>query len=522
MILHSRYIFNKQKKYRIYGVHIFIVALVAIYMNTTLGVGYAQEANSSSSDTSSDTSSKFFDTWRVALVGVQIDDFDNLSPEQQHAVFTFISLLRVILKQADTRHLSTYEYYLAREFIKTATLESLREKLENIRIKLDIDALSSEKKETWIKRFNARKEVRKVQKNIKKISKIKVTDVPLDNILDVRYIEQSEYTTIPLTPDFRMLANALNAQQIFYFTLNMVAEYMVITVYSYNIILDASVEVMKTTVDPTNIQAIQNSMSNTVQAAVLGYPVGALTIRTVTISQDGEEIVLNDASIILDGELVGFGEVQINNLWVGVHSIIVLYNDQQRTLTMSLLKDEKAMRTVIFDSKLDQTITINTNPSDAKVYINSEWVGNTPLVLVRTLKTKQLEIKYVGYITARISLTRNTPAIIKIPLILTNAIPLKRRLKKSRDQFYTAFSIFAVSLALPVVLNGFYLSETAALLAFKKGSRITSGEFTKASTKRDALYYSYIGTAVLSGALSIYAFVELSRYLKVASEYHER
>lgn len=473
-----------------------------------------------------DTSTQYFSSWNVAVVGVQTDDFSELSQGAQRAALFVSALLEAGVKGVPKHFLNPQELAKGREIVREAAILSLQKKLDAARIKLDTESFADETKEIAFARFKAQKEIKQIQKDLRAIRNLKNEDVPVGASLPVSAVLQPDREALAPTEDLRALSQRIGAQSLFYFRLGALQDgYLILSVYEYNDLTQKETRLAETVVNQSRVSSLQEMLSRLVREHVTGKPVASLRVEA-KINSDEEPWIqrARDAAILIDGVPSGAGSVSLDVIPAGRHSIIVEFQGQQRSMEIELKPNEAAMREVFFDIDAKNTITLLSLPTQADVYVNSLWAGTTPLVLSRPYGNiaDQVELRLRGHETSRQTINMLSPQAITVQLVPTFEEPLDARLKKSRNRFYIAFSIFAASLVAPIVLNGLYASESAALTVAQQDARVSPAAFAASRSRRDAYLYSYIATAVLSGGLSIYATVELFRYLKTASEYHDR
>lgn len=462
-------------------------------------------------------SERLLTSWKVAIVGGVSDDFEALDVQRRKVSLSIVPLLQTLIKEVPERQLSSEELYLAREHLREKTLEELSEQLIAKQERLDIKNIQETKSlDIWNSRRLETKDIDEIKQRIKKVRDISNEDIPVENVLPIELLERNDVFHIDASTDLSRLANELGAQELFYYTIELLNRYVVISLYKYIELLEDSEQILRTIARPTDVQQLFNSLSQVVRTAVFGSPTASLRVK---VKSAGDSL-LKDARILMDGELVGFGEVYLSTIQAGTHSLTVFYEDEQRNQVIAVDEFENASRTFLFTTGSEDTITVLTYPGNAKVYINSEWVGNSPVTVARTILTQQLEIIVPGYIGKRRTLNHLTPSVLRLTLDPINKIPLDVRLKEARNDFYLTFSMMGLSLLPPLFLYGFYINEAQALR--EGGGGLSETGYQESLQRRDAYFYSALGgTALTIGAIIWFSF-EFADYLKVASEYHER
>ncbi len=469
---------------------------------------------------------KFLSAWNVAAVGIQSDNFDAMSSVVRKTALFLNSLLDDAVRTVPKRVINAEEMIHIKEQLRVKAIASLEKQLKDEIVKQEEKHLLDNKKETWLEHFENQKTINTLKKKIKTVEKLKVEHIPLESSLPIKFIEQSKYLSIKKVQDFQALADEFAAEFVLYFTIDELQDgYIIIKIYSYNAIVKQKQLVMRTILHEEKIPLIQDALQKAINTHLLGALSASLHIEVKVDSEESTWLTrAKDAPILVDGDVVGFGSANLDVIAEGSHSIIVNFQGEQRSLIVDLKPGDKAVRSVLFNTNSENTVTLLSTPPDARVYVNSQWVGNTPTVISRPVgnTADQVELRLSEHEDTRLTINSVAPASISIKLKPSYAVPLKVQLKKRRNRFYTAFAIFGASLIPPIVLNGLYTSENTALIAISNSRQVSRKSFVKSNKRRQDYFYSYIGTAALAGSLAIYAFVELILYLRTASAYHDR
>lgn len=457
-----------------------------------------------------------FDTWNITVIGVQTDDYENFSDKQKLVSVTLRPILSSIIQEVDAHFLSTEERQTARELQYDDAMSILSKKMEKLNKDLDAETLKNEKAEIFELRSKKAKEKRILRRRIRKLQRLNVNSIQVKEQLPIIYKQQNEYLHFSTIEDFNAIAVKLEAHSLFYYKLYALNDFIIIEMYEFNILTKRSRKILQTIINPERITEIYTSLKLSLQTILLGGPVAGLKIAVHT---KGEESLF-DAKILLDGVVVGFGEINIHTLLAGTHIITIIYRDKQKEEVVVLKNNERLERVYFFDIDLDDVMLIRSNPSGAKVYINSVWAGNTPVVIQRPLFVEQLEITSPEYQTHRKSISIDSASVYDAILIPINPIPLSDRLATDRKQFYNAFSMFAISLAVPIIMNGLYINEANAISI--GGASLSPAGASESATRRNAFLYSYIGSSLVSTGFGVFTYIRLRKYLNTASEYQDR
>ena len=456
------------------------------------------------------------DSWKVTIIGVQTDNYDVFSSQQRGISIGLLPLLAGAVKEVETRYISPEEKYLAREKKRTDALFSLNTSLTQILESNDISALGNENSDIRNQRRQSQKKIKDLQDRIHRIQNLANEDIPMPSSLPIEYKEQTQYIHISHIENFSKIARELAVHSLFYYKVYPLNQFMIVEVLEYNAIQQRTQRVLRTVVNPNQITQVYESIELRVQDFILGVPSASLKVQ----AKKNDEEILFDAQILLDGVIVGFGEASISTIASGAHALSVIYDGTQRNEIIILESGDNATRNFLFDIKVKDTITITSNPSNVKVYINTEWVGNTPVVIPKPELILQAELHETRYESHRVSISNDFPSVYHIDMIPKNIIPGSDRLEDSRKKFYNSFAMFALSLAVPIVLNGFYINEVRANSSV--GSSLSAQGKESSLRNQAILLYSSIGTAAISTGLGVFSFIRLQEYLDTAGEYHDR
>ncbi|CUS96791.1 PEGA domain-containing protein [Candidatus Kryptobacter tengchongensis] len=237
-------------------------------------------------------------------------------------------------------------------------------------------------------------------------------------------------------------------------------------------------------------------------------------IGTVIISVNPE-----DAKIYINGGFVGTGNVK-RNLEVGRNHQIEVKLEGFKSIseTFSLNKDE--VKT--FNFKLYpvvSTVTINTNPTNAIIYINDEIVGNSPLVI--ELKYGDYEVKAVkpGYITSKRKIRiRSENPVTELITLQESPETIANRIYKEKisSKKKTAWFSLITSIAFGVVSGVLHLKSEQSYNSYLNSYELSHIQSNWNQYKRLLMYRNIsIGISATFGVASIYFFLKKINYEKI-------
>lgn len=256
-------------------------------------------------------------------------------------------------------------------------------------------------------------------------------------------------------------------------------------------------------------------------AAITGQPLGGIA---VTLRDDAGR-PREDARVFVDGVYRGVTPYEDRYVPAGEYRIRTEIPDGRHASTrLTVPATEVRAVALTIDDPPPETVEIRTQPPGAGVYRGSLWVGYTPLSVPRGSGTDAYTLRRDGFYDSRVVVDRSTPATVERVLVSTDR-DWAQEVRDSRDRFYRSFGLFAVSLGVPILINGAY--QNYGGLAAGDGSARLSSDLTAAEQERvlaeaNALYYGYYAGVGLSAGLFGNMIWRLVRYVRTAQGYHTR
>ena len=228
-----------------------------------------------------------------------------------------------------------------------------------------------------------------------------------------------------------------------------------------------------------------------------GEPWGALAVHPTPAQ----------SAVYVDGALAGRGATEVPYLPLGEYTIRVTaprHEPLERTVTLA---GSAATVAPVLEPLPPQPVTIVSEPSGAALYLDSRYLGTTPLQVTAAARPARGLLRLAGYRDAAFVLR---PAAAGAPLRFDLALDeydLAQRQREQRDRFYDRFGAAVVSLAGPLILF------TAAGEAGQPGSARPA-----AGAEHGLLIGGGFASLALTGALLVRAGVALGDYLGAAGE----
>jgi len=224
---------------------------------------------------------------------------------------------------------------------------------------------------------------------------------------------------------------------------------------------------------------------------LVGEPWGTITVEPTP----------PESAVYVDGEFAGNGRVELPYRPLGRYTVRVAAPGHESVQREVGLAGAGVTLAVTLPPAPARRVTVATTPAGAGVYLDSQWLGTTPLQIAVPRQPARLLLRLDGYHDAAVVLRGRETGPIQVELEAAG-YDLAVRQEDMRNRFYDHFGTALLSLAAPVVLF------SAA------GNPV---EDTAAGGDRHLLYGGGIAAAAVTGGLLARALVSLGDYLDAAS-----
>jgi len=289
-------------------------------------------------------------------------------------------------------------------------------------------------------------------------------------------------------------------------TLEEFQDYLYFEVYALSPHLGKEVFVYRNAVQPEEISLLLADINQELAVIVLGSESASLTIHPEPVKSE----------VYLDGAFVGSGVTALKFLLPGEKTLRVScqgYLEEYRQI--ELIPGEHYNISIALAAGEMEYLSVSSKPPGASVYHGSQWLGRTPLEMAmpppavssRLLLRKEGYRDYPFYLDS--SLTGNIDLSLERDILEESVVQTKKR-----DQFYSAFGIWALTVPLPLFLYGI-----TADYAYAYQDAGASGDFSEASRLKstgEIFYYSYLGSLFISGSLFLKMMFNLFKYISSA------
>ncbi len=333
--------------------------------------------------------------------------------------------------------------------------------------------------------------------------------IPLVNPLPLTFGGPTDGTEVSLvkagTP--ADMAQTLNTDLLFWGTLNSKGKIWHLELGLWSRLENRNLMVWKDSFLPDEIHDRLEKAHNAFQTIFLGRAWASLTLHTkpenalyrVNGKSYGNPLVLQDISpgpVTIQVEAPGY---------LTEKKTITLPANQQTSLTWSLKPSKEA------------PVNIETTPEGADVWIDSQWVGKTPLKVPPPTEKEHLQIQLEHYESITVALS---PGQKDLSFLLMPEHP-KPDLQKAKDQFYLSLAVFSFSLTSTILARAFsdqwtnLTNQYASAYALNPIPSIYDN-YSQAYQWAQNFRYGAYGGLVLTSGVFVWMMMELSAYIHVA------
>jgi len=266
-----------------------------------------------------------------------------------------------------------------------------------------------------------------------------------------------------------------------------------------------------TTALPSDIGQDAEIISAEIATALLGRSWGSVHVETN----------VNDAAIVVDGELVGFRQASARYLSPGEVTVEVTangYRTEHRTVAVT---DRQTTGVVLeMEQMFDRVVRIESAPAGADVYLDSVWAGQTPLQLSVLDGPSVVRLRRDGYLESRFVLASDSPDRVARAL-LPGSLSWADEIEQKRDGFYRSMTWFVLSVPVTIILNGIYQSIQSAFPPLESGD-LTPENWTAFGQRGNIFYWASSGSVLVNLGLLVNAGINLFEYLDVGEGAHNQ
>ncbi|MFP4066056.1 MAG: PEGA domain-containing protein [Spirochaetaceae bacterium] len=279
----------------------------------------------------------------------------------------------------------------------------------------------------------------------------------------------------------------------------------------YHRYLERVVARKKVTGEPGRTDELIGSVADGIAEVLLGRPWGRLTVS----------VPASEAAVYLNERLLGFGEVQVDYARTGSREVRVSLDgvsEQRRTVQVE--PGETTEVEVVLPAMAGEQVRIESDPPGAAAYLGSVWQGVTPLTLEKPATPQTMILSLEGFLDETVVLSPRAPDDVRRELV-PDPGDWPEVVTERRDRFYRAFGWFALSIPIPVMLNGMYQDIAALYPGGQPSPELSEAEAERLATTGNTLLWSARGTAAVSAGLFVNMMVRLIQYVRAGEYAHD-
>ncbi len=443
-------------------------------------------------------SSSFSEENGAWICGVARFEGRNLSPEYTYLTRSIPLELCISLQQLPVRTLSAEEAHARAIQTHEELLSERREKLSQL---LDRrDELFFSRDENEAERAELDRQIEEMNESIDRLAE----EVPSAPSLPLKLPVQLSETNrsgflleIGSLPAQKAL-DAFHLDLLFTGLVEEVEGFFYVELYATERMHSSDLPVYRKGFSIGNLSLVAEELNRAAVRAALGRDFSSLRIVASPLS----------ATIFVDGERRGSGEVSIPYIESGSHEILIRADrHEDRYEVVDLEPGEFRTVEATLVPSFGNMLALTTYPEGADVYVSSEWRGKSPLFISDPLEGDLIRIQKDGYQPVIISPFENQD--VRITLTPERA-DSRELVAKKRTTFYRAFGLFALSVPLPVFSYGLSSDYAQAY------SRTIGPDKDRLYSISMGMYSAYLGGLFISGSLFIDMAVKLIDYIRTA------
>ncbi len=439
-------------------------------------------------------------SWSAAFTALTPHD---LPPEEQYLAFSIPLLLKNQLASVLKHTFSDEEMLAYQKQIISLELGTLYKSLAQLRQQRDEAlfaspqdpkaAAAAEKKLTEaLDRIRWLEELDPALVKVEREKPIAVKEgTGVGNLFDPPSYSQYQYA-VQIDTDLMIGGTASDVQG-----------YILMDLWAYSATLQKIIYTFRDAAKPEEIYSSLEEAGKGLVGAMLGREWAALTILP-----DPPQ-----CTVTIDGDSMGEGKVQSAYLTPGKHIVEVTapgYESAEVVTTLAAFEDQSIPVSLV--KRELPKVSISTIPPGASVYLDSVWMGTTPLVLELPPLRSRLQLDLDGYYSVPMSLGPASPP--ELAISLQRDVASRTALQtQARDRFYTALGFFALSLPIPLFSYSYrndYLLDTTR---FPAGTPAGDG----AAVLEQVFKYGTWGGAAVSAGLFTWMIIDLVKYITIAN-----
>ena len=229
---------------------------------------------------------------------------------------------------------------------------------------------------------------------------------------------------------------------------------------------------------------------------LLGEPWGTLRVAPTPAQ----------SAVYVDGVFAGLGVIELPYQVLGPHTVRVTapgHEPLERTVTLAA---SGATLAPALEPLASRPVTVVSEPPGATLYLDSRYLGITPLQVAASERPARVLVRLEGYRDAALVLRSDSASPLRVGLV-RDEYDLAQFQQEQRDRFYVHFGTAVLSLAGPMILFS---------AAGEAGQRVAAGG--SAGATHGLLIGGGVASLMVSGVLLVRAVAALGDYLAAAGD----
>ncbi|WP_040587969.1 hypothetical protein [Alkalispirochaeta alkalica] len=461
--------------------------------------------------------------WTVALGAVEVPR--GTVPDRT-VLGSYVRVIQDLIGDLPERHLSEEERLLWAEDRFRREEARLARALEERRHRLDRQRLESGPRNGAFVPYSEDSRYAALQRELRVLGSIDPREILPGERVPLKASEQPVRYSSGLRSS-EVLAEELKADILLILTLDVLedspGETLVLTVRARHRLGGRERQVVRVVGRGREIPGMLEASAAELVREVSGVSLASLEVQVRDrLGEVGRPGGGGDALIRINGTLAGAGSARERFLLPGPYTVSVRAPDGRRAEEGLILQGGEDRVLVVDLPPVEPRIfRIETDPPGARVYEGALWRGVTPLEIPLPGEAREYVLRRDGYYDSRLQVSPRGDLLYRRELT-----PVDRdwagAVKASRDSFYRSFGAFALSLSVPVILNGLYDDLGGLFPGGQARADLSRSEQSKYQDRSDAILAGYYVSVGLSVTLFGNMLWRLSRYIRVSQEYHDR
>jgi hypothetical protein len=286
---------------------------------------------------------------------------------------------------------------------------------------------------------------------------------------------------------------------------------IIVTARAYNRFLGRMVFERRVAGERGDTDGLVGPLRDGLAEVLLGRPWGRLSVQTDRA----------DAAIYVDDRLAGFGEATLAYTRTGAREVrVAVEGVDERRRTVEVTPSQTTRVALPLQVAAGEQVRIESSPPGADVYLGSVWQGITPLTLERPGAPRTVILSAEGFLDETVVLSPQVPDLISRELVRDPG-NWPELVQERRDRFYRAFGWFALSVPIPVMLNGMYQDIAALYPGGQPSPELSDAEAERLARTANTMLWSARGATAVSAGLFVNMMVHLIQYIRAGQYAHD-